>query len=184
MKARSIQQGLPFIAHGGMWGDLLIITPLMGVIVSTYGGGWTLPQVLSCVALGMIVSVAMHLSYLQGTFPESHIDQRIINEADGRRVQDTLSGAGRIHVVYMAAMLAIIFLFYFASKSVSVPDAINAQLLLSVHIIMGTHIPLGLWNPKWYGRRPDLTAYVTVTVVAVFIAWRTFAIIEESTYLP
>jgi len=166
MKMRGIERGLPFIAHGGMWGDLLIVTPIAGMMVYYHGEQWTLLQIIICSIGGVVASGLMHQLYLSSAFPEAHIKNHKLTEA------------GMVHVVYMAGMLSIMFLFYFCTGHVSPSLVITSSILLTIHIMFGNHIPLGLWRPTWYGRKPDMTAYVTVMVTGIVLAWRTFAIIH------
>jgi hypothetical protein len=140
MQRSGVREGLPFMAHGGMWGDIIFISPLVATIIAIYGPEWSPGSVATAVILGGIASGAMHETYKKGPFPEAHVQY-------GR-----LTTAGQIHRWYMALAFAALILYY---TSVSyTPWMWLVSALLVLHTIAGTHVILGLLCPKWYPGRP------------------------------
>ena len=54
------QRGVPFLHHGGMQGDIFIISPLVGLIIAQYGNSWSIPQMSTMLSCGIILSGFMH----------------------------------------------------------------------------------------------------------------------------
>ncbi len=120
--------GFPFIANGGMWGDLLFVTPAVYIIGKYHEqwGVWLLPALI----IGVAASYAMHhFVYLKGALPDSL--------AGGGR---PISPAGWIHVAYFGIGLALIGLFYFCGTATT-NDVIWVGILLALHIIVANHVP-------------------------------------------
>jgi hypothetical protein len=44
MLQKGVKSGLPFLWHFGMWGDILLISPLSALIVAYYSKQWTPPR--------------------------------------------------------------------------------------------------------------------------------------------
>lgn len=163
-------RGLPFIAHGGMWGDIFIISPLVGLIVGMYGGSWTLVQIVTMLGIGVALSGVMHWTYIQTPFPDS-----LAWKGEG------ITAAGWLHVIYMGVAFAIIGLLYFCTPSPNLPLVLLTGLLLGVHVVVGTHVLLGALNEcvqtEWC---PNLitppTGYVVLGAWGVLIAMTMFAV--------
>lgn len=164
------RRGLPFIAHGGMWGDIILLSPLAGFAVGTHGGDWTLVQIVIMFVIGMMLSVTMHLTYVRTKFPDS-----LAWEGEG------VTAAGWLHVVYMGVAFAIIGLLYFYTPSSNPLLVSLAGLLLSMHVVIGTHIPLGSFNElEPMGWCPNFfvppTGYVVLGAWGILIAMTMFAV--------
>lgn len=136
------REGLPFIAHGGMWGDMLIISPLAAYMIAMHSERWSVLQIIIPLAVGFLGSWLMHQAYNKGIrWPEAHLDL-------GR---NALSEAGRWHLVYMALALAVILLYYSYAPYTSAMWWVTC--LLVVHLALGNHIVLNLVGPNWYPGR-------------------------------
>ena len=130
--------GFPFIANGGMWGDLLLLSPAL-CLIGRYAADWSGWEIVLALTVGMVVSFLMHdLVYLRGKFPDSL--------AGGGR---PISKAGWVHVFYFGAALAAIILFYFYSHAAPV-DVIIIGILLFLHIVIANHVPLQALNSHLY----------------------------------
>lgn len=163
---RAVMRGLPFIAHGGMWADIFVFAPLMGYIVTAHGNEWRLGYILLMGVVGFALSFALHyLVYVPSgkNFPEAHTHY------------GWLTRAGKIHLWYMAAGLAVVGLFYFFS-SISEKEVAWVSSLLFVHAVIGTHVPLKVLarcTPiEWYPKGPVLgvTTAATLTGTALLLA--------------
>jgi hypothetical protein len=121
--------GFPFIANGGMWGDLFCVT-LALYTIGKYASEWSLPEITVALLIGVAISYAMHhFVYLKGALPDSL--------AGGGR---PISPAGWVHVVYFGIGLALIGLFYFCSTPTN-SDVLWVGILLALHIIVANHVP-------------------------------------------
>lgn len=130
--------GFPFIANGGMWGDLIFVSAALYVI-GKYASAWTGPQVLMMLIAGCTMSAMMHyFVYLQGSYPDSL--------AGGGR---PLSPAGWVHVLYFGLAMAAILLFYFCSHPAK-EDVIVVGILLALHIVIANHVPLNFLNERLF----------------------------------
>lgn len=158
MKLGGRLQGLPLIAHGGIWGDLYI-TALVAYIAARYEHQWSTFEWTVALAVGAIASVGMHYMYTLGTTPEAHV-------RDGR-----LTLAGWIHALYMAVALAVLILFYLTTDPVSKQLMWFSTVLLIVHVMIGNHFVLGWIDPPWYPDRPlrNPIGWATVIVCAVIL---------------
>ena len=160
---------LAFICHGGMWGDLFIISTIVGVTVAMYGGQWTLIQMLVMFGLGSLLSIAMHCIYILTPFPDSLAWKKGI------------SVAGYMHILYMGIAFAIIGLLYFYTANVSMPLLVITGVLLTTHVVIGNHVVLGLLNEthhwSWcpdFIHKPD--PWITITgacaILVAMTVWR------------
>ena len=136
---RHVPRGLPFVAHGGMWGDV-IISLLVATIVDRYSSQWSFREIVLAILVGIVVSFMMHETYKAGTIPEAHVQY------------GHLTAAGWVHFGYMAAALAVLGLYYLDTEYT--PYMWMVSILLIIHTIVGTHVVLGLVQPDWYSGRP------------------------------
>ena len=140
MRRGGIREGLPFMAHGGMWGDLIFISPLVAIIYATDGPEWSSVNVMTAMIGGGVASIVMHETYKRGELPEAHVQF------------GCLTTAGLIHRWYMAIALAVLGLYYI--RAPYTPWTWSVSALLVLHTIAGTHVVLGLIQPRWYPGRP------------------------------
>ena len=129
------QRGVPFLYHGGMQGDIFILSLAIGWIVAKYGNSWSIPQIISMLICGMILSGFMHSLYIKGENPDS-----LAWKSEG------ITPAGWLHVVYMGAVIGLILLLYFCTPSPSRGSIIVISTLLAVHVVIGNQIPLGVFH--------------------------------------
>jgi len=163
--------GLPFLCHGGMWGDVFIVSPLVAAIVGFFGAQWAPVHVVAAAAVGFGLSDFLHGTYKAGSFacPEAHV-------REGR-----LTGAGTVHFVYMGAAFAVLLLYYIRAMSADeYPHVLAVSTLLTIHVMIGNHVVLGLVAPSWYPNRPLESAgtwgAIAATAAVTFgrVGWLTF----------
>jgi len=159
--------GLPYITHGGMWGDLIALSLILGVSVYLYGSQWSVLEIVGWLTVGIVVSVYMHKMYIDGgcSVPEAH--------THGGK----LTIAGIIHEIYMAWVLAILFLLYFSTKDVGPQFLVWTSVALGIHILIGNHMIIGLVKPSWCGRD---YLHSTMGWITVLVSW---AILGISCYV-
>src|SRR5580698_978833 len=63
-------KGVPFSMHDGIWGDIVIVSPLCATFVAAYGQLWSAPAVLFAVIAGVAGSIAMHILYERESHPD------------------------------------------------------------------------------------------------------------------
>jgi len=153
---KGFKDGLPFLAHAGMWGDFFLVSPLIAVIISKFAGQWSYIMIGSCFVVAYIISATMHKLYVTAKIPESHT-------YGGR-----LTGTGKVHLVYMAIAIAILLLFFFCTKEVSKVMALSTSIILAVHIAIGNHVLVGLFKPSWFSRFPHKEKS---TMISIGISW-------------
>ena len=170
MRERGISQGLPFIWHFGMWGDILIISPLAAYIIGLYSGHWRLRRIVISLVIGFILAAIFSWLYTLSDMPEAHVQNH------------NLTAAGNAHLVYMAIALAVFIQFLFFSGEVSVPLLRIVSVLLFVHVFLGTHMALGIvklnYPLDWYPAQPleSIFGWITLLAVAFGLAWRNFGL--------
>src|SRR5437660_9437476 len=155
MKSKGISYGLPFIWHFGMWGDLILISPLLAFIVARYWRGWSARDVLISAGVAIAATAAMGWFYTLGELPEAHMH-------DHRQTP-----AGIVHLIYMAVAITIFVLTFFYTSNLSVLFVVGISALLILHVFFGTHLALGALSYflelPWYPNEPlrDPAAWAT-----------------------
>ena len=130
MQARGYPAGLPLIWHFGVWGDLLLISPLVSFIVGRYSAQWRAPQTAVVLALAAVTTLLLGWFYTTGNVPGSHVHEH----------QTTL--AGQLHLLYMAASITVFGLFYLCTHAA--PNVVvGVTLLVITHVFFGTQLALG-----------------------------------------
>ena len=121
-----------FLEHGGMWGDALIISPLVAHICATYAQQWSGGKFLGTFAISILIGIGMMAQWLKG----SHKVWDVFHQAG------KVKAAGWIHFFYMIACLTAILLFFIGSKA-STEDANIVAVGLAIHIMAG------VIQPEW-----------------------------------
>lgn len=136
--ARWGKTGISFFAHGGMWGDFFLLPPLFAFIITKYGGGWSVKQVVILGIVGFAITSANHLLLIfTQTIPDPLGWQK-----------EKWSTLITLHFVYMSTYVALVGLFFICSNNVSVAAAVMVAVILGIHMALGTHVPLGILQ-RW-----------------------------------
>jgi len=166
MQQRGVDQGLPFVWHFGMWGDLLIVSGLAAYVIGRYFSCWHGQRMLVSLALGFSSAALLSWIYTFSGMPEAHVQNH------------RLTVAGMVHLFYMAIAFAVFIQFFFFTKDISVRLLRAVSVLLFVHVFFGTHMALGIMNVisplDWYPAQPlkSFFGWITVATVAFGLAWR------------
>lgn len=145
MQAKGFPQGLPFLMHGAMWSDLILLSPLFGLIAGLYLEEWSSAALLITFVLGTIISLLLHyLVFLKGSMPGSH------------GYNGKLSPTGWVHVLYTALALALLFLFYFFTPGIEKGVAVLVSAAVALHLLIGfgSQVLLSLRAPSWFPEKP------------------------------
>jgi hypothetical protein len=165
MQRHGYPVGLPLIWHFGVWGDLLLISPLAAFLIGRYSSLWRAPQICVVVSLAVATTLALGWFYTTGNLPGSH----------AREHRTTL--AGQVHLVYMAAGISVFGLFYLHTRA-SPEIVLSVTLLVVTHVFFGTQLALGTLKQfihlPWYPNEPlfDPGAWIPFLATAGFCAWR------------
>ncbi|HEX3651862.1 MAG TPA: hypothetical protein VHU18_03465 [Rhizomicrobium sp.] len=145
IRARRQQRGFPYVIHGGMWSDIVLICPLLTLIVAAYAGSWTLRDILCALVAGLIVSYGLHFaSYVRTDFPTFM----------GFRGRLTMSGW--CHLVFMGYALGVFALFYFATNTADHLFVVIVSFSLGAHVLISQsgQIFASIYAPDWFTDRP------------------------------
>lgn len=166
MRSKGFSQGLPWIMHGGMVGDIILVTPLCITTVDRYAGQWSLMQWSSIGATCLFVSFALHAWYdkgaLESKVPESHtyFGQRTL--------------AGWFHLYYMALALTIVALLFICTEHADRGFLIWSTVILVTHMFFGTHCHLKIIRPSWYQVSFKIADALTLIVIGLVLVGLTF----------
>ena len=167
MQQKGTVHGLPLVWHFGIWGDVFVISPLVAVIGAKYGQQWTMRQILTAALVSLLTTMCMGWIYTFSNTPEAHMQNHEV------------TGAGLVHLLYMAAAMTVLFLLYFCTAEPSKSFLKITSLLLIVHLLFGTHLILGVIDYfaelSWYPDKPlkSPIGWTTLSVLAVGLWWRT-----------
>lgn len=158
-KYPTYHEGRPFLWHGGLWGDIFILTPLFGWILAMYASQWNILFGFFIFAIGFLLSALLHWMYISTPFPDSL--------AWGGK----LSIAGWLHLIYMSASFAILGLFYFATDA-TLANIVFVSIVVAIHVGFGTHVVLTILNRAVFHQRkfPDRISALDTWLV-LFGTW-------------
>lgn len=158
MQARGVPEGLPFIAHTGMWSDATLFAGIMATIMTVYSRHWGSWQWIVALAIGLLASAVMHWGiYVNGSIPEAHVRDGLV------------TSIGVVHFLYMAVGIAVVILFYTSTADFTAKALGWTSVLLFVHVIFGTLVPFKVWariiRPAWYPDQPIFDAATVWTIL-------------------
>jgi hypothetical protein len=165
MRGRGVDQGLPFLWHFGMWGDL-ILSGIAAYLIGRYFRNWRFRWISASLAIGFASAIAMNWIYKLSQIPEAHIQNH------------HLTAAGVVHFFYMAIAIAVFIQFLFFTEGVSLRALRTVSVLLCIHVFFGTHMVLGLLklvHPlNWYPAQPLQSSFgwITITAISLGLLWR------------
>jgi hypothetical protein len=168
MLQKGTKSGLPFLWHFGMWGDILLISPLSALIVAYYSKQWTPASLALSGVLGLAISGVMHWMYTFSAMPEAHIQAH------------QLTRAGMVHLIYMALTLTIFLQLFLFTPHITARALGVISALVFLHVLAGMHIVLGilaiLTPLEWYGGRPfqSIIGWLIIALLAAGLLWRNF----------
>lgn len=169
MRDRGFTTGLPFVFHGAMWTNLLIINPVMIISLLLYSQQWRLKYMLVIATVMFLVTTAMHFAYAMSKTP------------DCLAWNGKLTPAGCVHWFYQGLGLTVVGLIYFGTQHVDPHFLITVSALLAVHIFAGTQMFLNIFRPSWWGKTvaTDWGSVLTILVVWGLLGWRCYHILNS-----
>lgn len=154
-----------FINHGGMWGDLLLMSVVVGMVTPyVWDEHRTLRLILALLALG--ITILAHVLWAQ-YFRTAGITGHMWPDHIFRSWWLDMSTSGYLHVAIMTWFLTTIFLYI--AYPVSSATVWWVSGLLTVHVFLGTVQPgwyctRKLWT--WGNFAPPLVCTALIWVVA------------------
>lgn len=163
------RKGIPLMMHlGCLVLDALPFPALMALWLGWYGEDWKWWQILLLGAVGFVLSMGMHWTYVEAgrKFPE-------FTTYGGR-----LTAAGWTHVVYMGLGFAIIGLAYLCTPNPAPWLVWLTTIYLVIHVTIGVHVIHKLWGIPAFPYHKVLEAGTLVpigaaTVILLGLAWWT-----------
>ena len=145
MQEAGFAQGLPFLWHFGMYGDLVLISPVIAYLVGRSSIQYRQRSFWGFVLLGIVVSIAIGWTYTFASLPEAHMRNH------------SLTRTGLVHLLYMAIAVTVLIRFFFSNVQ-SKAELRAVGTLIVVHLLLGTHMVLGLVALvvplNWYPAHP------------------------------
>jgi len=137
------QEVLPFMNHGGMWGDFFIISPLIAWIIPAFSRKWGEGEMVICFIVALLIGAGMFKMWTDGS-----------REAWDPFGQDGRATAnGWIHFGYMVFCLTVVLLFYFGTAGTTGVERGIVTLALFVHVVIGVLQPeFYVWGEIARGR--------------------------------
>lgn len=155
-----------FLYHGGMWGDLILMSVVTGFVFPYF---LTNPRfVIPALLISCAVTFLAHVQWAQWMRKDGITGHVFPGHQTGVWYLD-LSPAGWIHVVVMAVLLTAFVLYAISATPATVVFIVS--ILLSVHVLVGSV------QPAWYCTG-KLWSWPTVSVVllSLGIIWTTAAL--------
>lgn len=147
--------GYSALSHGGLWGALLVIPFVCGLIWK-YEDQWGQPHILRALVIGGVLNHLMHTIWLYTSPPDHNITDKA-----------RLTQAGKLHYLFMFFALASITLFFFYTQDTDPRDLGAVSFLLGTYVTMNT-VVLNLIRQK----KLDIVALLTTAAVWAFILYR------------
>ena len=155
-----------FLNHGGMWGDFIVMSVVTGLVFPYLVRNRS--YVLSALFIALTVTVVAHILWAKWMRSDGITGHIFPTHETGKWYLD-MSGAGWMHVLVMAMLLAVMLMYAVSPLPRNV--VISASLLLTVHLFLGMVQPSWyttgeLWTWKNFG--PALVVTVLVWGIAAF----------------
>ena len=161
--SRSVTMG--FVSHGGMWGDLLILPVVNGLIVPHLPrfNRRRIAMGIGLVACAVFATVVAHQQWAAMGKAAGTTDFIFPNHVTGIWYSD-ISVSGYLHLAYMSVELSLVLAY--ALMPVPRRTVITISSLLMIHLIIGQV------EPGWYTSGTIWTARTVIpTTASVLLTW-------------
>lgn len=128
---------IPYINHGGMWADAMLIT-IVAYLAWPYAKSWSTNEVVICLSASLAISMIAHVAWASMQTIPGHII-----EPSGSDLGKLPIG-GWYHMFYMTVSLALVLLFYLCSPGA---PRLAVSILLSILVIPA------VMQPGWYSAK-------------------------------
>ncbi len=157
---------MPFLYHGGMWGDFLIMPIVNGLIWNHLDA--PLSAILITLALTGAITLAMH--WLWGENPETRYQGHMWLPLGHNSWFRDLSIAGWLHVVFMTGEMTILALYVISPTPPTITTAVG--ILLTVFWPLGSLQPCYVMTGRWFDRNAVLASIAIVAGTWTVTAWK------------
>src|ERR1035441_3749016 len=128
-----------FINHGGMWGDLIILSVMTGLVYPYFVRNRLV--ILSALFLALAVTILAHIQWANWSRNDGLTGHMFRSHETGIWYAE-MSLAGWMHVIVMTVLLSVAFIYAVSSTPLNI--VLTVSLLLTVHVFLGTV------QPGWY----------------------------------
>lgn len=160
-----------FLSHGGMWGDLLLMSLVMALVVPNliHDRIYVLPSL----AFSLLITILAHAQWCRWMRLDATTGHMFPTHSAGRWYID-MSISGWMHLVFMTIMLGVLFVYVLSPMPIRVVVAV--AILLSVHMLVGTlqpglHLAVGPW--KWRILLMPSLAVILIWIINGLKIWLT-----------
>ncbi|NUM25484.1 MAG: hypothetical protein HUU49_02535 [Candidatus Buchananbacteria bacterium] len=129
-------KSIPWLAHGGMWADLVLIST-MAYFIGPQLSDVSPRMFVFAGVVGILASIVMHLAYVQWADLSGHIVE------PSNQGLNKLTAGGWYHLAYMALVITAIVAYYAGTSA----NKFWVSLLLVAFIIPA------VWQPGWYAHK-------------------------------
>lgn len=160
-----------FVEHGGMWGDLIIMAAVGGIVFPHLVKKWSFT--LFSIAIALIITVVAHSEWAQMSQREGITGHIFPTHATGLWYHD-ISIAGWLHVAVMGGLSALIIMY--------VVSPVPRKIVLIVSILLTAQVFVGTVEPGWFctGRLWTLKNFM-VPMISTVLIWTVALIKRRST---
>lgn len=155
-------KSIPYLNHGGMWADLIILTIVAGYI-DPYKYVWTQDQILTCLSISLAISIIAHIIWSKHQTIPGHIIE------PSKKGLLKMPWGGWYHLVYMTIALATVLLFY-----IYTPEAPkhHVSVWLSAFVIPTTIFVGGyIWKKSHPMRHYNPRGDIIIIIIFWAIIW-------------
>jgi hypothetical protein len=154
-----------FLNHGGMWGDLIIMSVVTGLAFPYFVRSRIL--VLSSLFIALVVTIIAHVQWAK-SFRHDGITGHMFPTYETGIWYLDISGAGWMHVLLMAMLLMVILMYAVSPLPVNVLVAVS--LLLTAHVFLATVQPGWYCTGElWTWRNFGAPLFVTILIWSIAI---------------
>ena len=137
--ANSKRVTVGFLNHGGMWGDLIVMSVVTGLVFPHLVRSRI--YALSALFIALAITVVAHCLWAKWMRNDGITGHIFPMHATGKWYLD-MSGAGWMHMLVMAMLLTVMLMYSVSSLPKNL--VIAASLFLTIHLF------LGMVQPGWY----------------------------------
>lgn len=147
---------MPFVAHGGMWADLIIVPVICGLIWNYMQA--PLQTAVACIAGALTATIVMHAAWGADKRTTGHMWPNHRN----RCWWLDLSTAGWMHVLYMWVVLSLLFMY---AVSPPAPASITwaVGILLTIFTPLAVILPCRVAKHQWFN---GIAIFNTIVILA------------------
>jgi hypothetical protein len=158
MLRRGVSNGWSFLEHGGMWADVVVISPLVAYVLSHYRLNWNTWYGIALALGAILISVFLGKMYAEAakTTPEAHTHDR------------RTTPAGWVHGLFAVTGVWVMAMFFFTplDPKVSPRDILIVAGILTPFFMLGVMKFSRRWRFERFARYQVLVLTLAVWIAA------------------